>query len=80
MHINADHHCYSVDFLNCLHASHEKMFEIVHIPMKRVTVKDHMTPADVAFLVANLIHESLSLTNEEEGEVMREIMLRRETE
>ena len=64
---NADHHCYSVDFLNCLRTSHEKMFEIVRIPMKRVTVKDHMTPADVAFLVTNFIHESLSLTNEEEG-------------
>ena len=73
---NADHH-----FLNCLRTSHEKMFVIVRIPMKRVTVKDHMTPADVAFLVANFIHESLSLMNEEEGEVMmREIMLRRETE
>ena len=77
---NADHHCYSVDFLNCLHASHEKMFEIVCVPMKRVTMKDHMTPADVAFSVANFIRESLSLTNEEEGEVMREITLRRETE
>ena len=52
---NADHHCYSVDFLNCLCASHEKMFEFVHVPMKRVTVKDHMTPADVAFLVVNFI-------------------------
>ena len=82
MRTNADHHCYSVDFLNCLHASHEKMFEIVRVPMKRVTMKDHMTPANVAFLVANFICESLSLTNEEEeeGEVMREIMLRRETE
>ena len=81
MRTNADHHCYSVDFLNCLRASHKKMFEIVHVPMKRVTVKDHMTPADVAFLVANFICKSLSLTNEEEeGEVVREIMLRRETE
>ena len=79
-HTNADYHCYSVYFLNCLCASHEKMFEIVCVPMKRVTGKDHMTPADVAFLVANFICESLSLTNEEEGEVVREIMLRRETE
>ena len=77
---NADHHCYLVDFLNCLRASHEKMFEIVCVPMKRVTMKDHMTPADVAFLVANFVCKSLSLTNEEEGEVMREITLRRETE
>ena len=78
--INADHHCYSVDFLNCLRASHEKMFEFVRVPMKRVTMKDHMTPADVVFLVVNFICESLSLMNEEEGEIMREIMLRRETE
>ena len=86
---NADHHCYSLDFLNCLRASHEKMFEIVRVPMKRVCVKDHMTPADVAFLVANFIRESLlTLTNEEEeeeeeeeegeGQVSREITLRRE--
>ena len=81
MRTNADHHCYSVDFLNCLRVSHKKMFEIVHVPMKRVTMKDHMIPANVAFLVVNFIHESLSLMNEEEeGEVMREITLRRETE
>ena len=57
------------------------MFEIVRVPMKRVCVKDHMTPADVAFLVANFIRESLSLANEEEegeGQVSREITLRRE--
>ena len=79
---NTDHHCNSVDFLNCLRASHEKMFEIVCVPMKRVTMKDHMTPANVAFLVVKFICESLSLMNEEEeeGEVMREIILRRETE
>ena len=87
MRTNADHHCYSLDFLNCLWASHEKMFEIVCVPMKRVCVKDHMTPVDVVFLVANFIRESLlTLINEEEeeeeeegeGQVSREIMLRRE--
>ena len=54
------------------------MFEIVQVPMKRVTVKEHMSPANVAILVANFILESLSLMNE--GQFMREITLRRETE
>ena len=39
------------DFLTDLRCSHEKMFSITDVPVDRVEVAEHMTPADVAMAV-----------------------------
>ena len=43
------------DFLSSLQISHEKMFSLLDVPVKRVKVEENMTPYDVALVVRQIV-------------------------
>ena len=43
------------DFLSSLRTSHEKMFTLLDMPVKRVNVEEDMTPYDVALAVHQIV-------------------------
>ena len=50
-----DRTTWTEDFLGTLRSSHEKMFSLTDIPVKRIVVREHMTPADVAMAVCKIM-------------------------
>ena len=50
-----DRSTWTEDFLIQLRSLHEKMFSMIDVPMERVEVVEHMSPADVAMAVRNIV-------------------------